>query len=63
MYRPRFNTTGESGHQRVATHVQDRYIVTSHLWDRFLTASVTAQNIPGIHNNRISGQTVINRLK
>ena len=37
--------------------------MTSHLRDRFLTASVTAQNTPGIHNNRISSQTVINRLR
>ena len=67
--RERFNITGEtkdrprSGRPPVTMRVQDRYIVTSHLQDRFLTASVTAQNTPGIHNNRISGQTVINRLR
>ena len=42
---------------------QDSYIVTSYLRGRFLTASVTAQNTQGIRNNRISGQTVINRLR
>ena len=67
--RERFNTTGEtkdrprSGRPRVTTRGQDRYIVTSHLRDRFLPASVTARNTPGTHNNRISGKTVINRLR
>lgn len=67
--RERFNATGvtndrpRSGRPRVTTRGQDRYIVTSHLRDRFMPAVVTARNTPGTHNNRISAQTVINRLR
>ena len=67
--RERFITNGEtkdrprSGRPHVTTRAQDSYIVTSYLRGRFLTASVTAQNTQDIYNNRISGQTVINRLR
>ena len=65
--RERFNTAGETKdrlrrRRRHIIHVQDRYIVTPHLRDQFLTASVAAQNTPCIHNNQISCQTVLNRL-
>lgn len=67
--RERFRLTGRTadrprtGRPRVTTRAQDRYIVVSHLRDRFLTASQTAHNTPGRHNNRISSQTVRNRLR
>ena len=67
--RERFGATGRtadrprSGRPRVTTPGQDRYIVTSHLRYRFLTATRTAHNTPGRHINRISAQTVRNRLR
>ena len=52
-----------SGRPRVTTRGQDRYIMTTHLRNRFQTATATAANTPGLHNNRISGQTVRYRLR
>ncbi len=51
-----------SGRPRVTTREQDRHIRTSHLRDRFLPATHTAAVTPGMTNNRISAQTVRNRL-
>lgn len=51
-----------SGRPRVTTPEQDRHIRTSHLRDRFLPATRTAAVTPGRTNNRISAQTVRNRL-
>lgn len=67
--RVRFRTTGSTndmprrGRPRVTTRGQDRYIMNTHLRNRFQTATATAANTPGLHNNRISGQTVRNRLR
>lgn len=66
--RRRFRQTGStddlprSGRPRVTTRAQDRYILNQHLRNRFLTATRTAAATPGTHNNRISAQTVRNRL-
>ena len=60
----RYRTTGSvndrrrSGRPRVTTRAQDRYMVTSHLRNRFLTAPATAAVTPGRTNNRISVNTV-----
>ena len=48
---------------RVTTRGQDRYIMNTHLRNRFQTATATAANTPGLHNNRISVQTARNRLR
>ena len=67
--RQRFQVTGRtadlprSGRPRVTTPGQDRYIMNTHLRNRFQTATGTAANTPGTHNNRISAQTVRNRLR
>ena len=67
--RQRFQATGRtedlprSGRPRVTTPGQDRYIMNTHLRNRFQTATATAANTPGTHNNRISDQTVRNRLR
>ena len=64
-----FRTTGSTndlprrGRPRVTTLGQDRYIMNTHLRNRFQTATATAANTPGLHNNRISAQTVRNRLR
>lgn len=55
--------TPRSGRPRVTTPAQDRRMVTSHLRDRFMAATVTARMTPGQHNERISAQTVRNRLR
>ena len=66
--RRRFTQTGStadlprSGRPRVTTRAQDRYILSQHLRNRFLPATVTAAVTPGTHNPRISAQTVRNRL-
>ena len=49
--------------RRVTTRGQDRYIATSHLRDRRLTARQTARGTVGRHGRRISDQTVRNRLR
>jgi hypothetical protein len=41
----------------------DRHITLIHLRNRFVTAVDTARRTPGIRNNRISDQTVRNRLR
>ena len=51
-----------SGRPRVTTPAQDRYIRTSHLWDRYRMATTTARVTPGMHNPSMSAQTVCNRL-
>ena len=67
--RIRFQTTGSTndlpqrGRPRVTTHGQDRYIINTQLRNRFQTATATAANTPGLHNNRISAQTVCNHLR
>ena len=52
-----------SGRPRVTTPAQDRYIRTSHLWDRYRMVTTTARVTPGTHNPSISAQTVLNRLR
>ena len=62
--RQRFQATGRTedrsrcGRPRVTTHGQVRYIRSTHLRNRFQTATATAANTNGTHNNRISAQTV-----
>ena len=64
----RFVTTGStserprSGRPRVTTARDDQFIRTSHLRDRFRTATFTARNLPNAAR-QISAQTVRNRLK
>ena len=48
---------------RVTTPQQDRHIRLQHLRNRFLPATVTAAQTRGRHQNRISDQTVRNRLR
>ena len=52
-----------SGRPRVTTPATDRYIRTSHLWDRYRMATTTSRVTPGMHNPSISAQTVLNRLR
>ena len=56
------NDLQRSGRPRVTTARQDRHIRTSHLRNRLQTAVATAAVILGRTNNRISAQTVRNRL-
>ena len=56
------NDRPRSGRPRVTTRRQDRYMCLSHLRNQFRTAVETAQVTPGTHNNRISADTVRNRL-
>ena len=51
-----------SGRPRVTTPAQDRYIQTSHMWDRYRMAT-TARVTPGTHNPSISAKNVHNRLR
>ena len=68
-HRQRYQATGctedrpRSGRRRVTTLGQDRYIWNIFLRNRFQTAPATAPYTHGTHNNRISGQTVRNRLR
>ena len=48
---------------KVTTRPQDRYIVLSHLRDRFKSATTTARATRGLHGRFISSQTVRNRLR
>ena len=48
---------------RVTTAAQDRAIRTAHVRNRFLTATATAHVTPCRHSDRISRQTVLNRLR
>ena len=65
----RHNATGSvddrqrPGHERVTTRQQDRYIVLSHLRDRFRTSVETAQETVGTHKLRVSAFTVRRRLQ
>jgi hypothetical protein len=52
-----------SGRPSVTTPAQDRYIRTSHLRDRYRTATTTVRVKPGTHNSSISDQTVGKRLR
>jgi len=52
-----------SGRPRVTTQRQDRLIRLQHLRNRQQQATETARTTPGRHNNRISAQTVRNRLR
>ena len=52
-----------SGRPRVTTPSQDRYIRLQHLRERFRTASATASETIGIHNRRISNDTIRRRLR
>lgn len=64
----RFNETGafddrpRSGRPRVTTERQDRYMILSHLRDRFRTATTTARGTIGKHGRLISHDTVGRRL-
>ena len=65
----RFQETGATadrqrpGRPRETTPAQDRHIRVSHLRNRTRPATRTAQQTPGRTNNRISAQTVRNRLQ
>jgi hypothetical protein len=66
--RQRYKETGwtsdgpRSGRPHV-TPAQDRYIRTSHLWDRHRMATTTARVTQGMHNPFISALTVRNKLR
>ena len=51
------------GRERITTRQQDRYIVLTHLRDRFRTSVETAQERVGTHNLRVSALTVRRRLQ
>lgn len=57
------NDRPRSGRPRVTTMGQDRHIRVLHLRDRRRAATVTATEVRGTHNDRISAQTVRNRLR
>ncbi|XP_071245495.1 uncharacterized protein, partial [Salvelinus alpinus] len=67
--RQRYRETGRtvdhprSSRPRVTTPAQDRYIQTSHLRDKYRTATTTARVKPGTHNLSICAQTLRNRLR
>ena len=67
--RIRFRTKGDTndlprrGLPRVITRGQYRYIMNTHLRNLFQTATATAADAPGLHNKRISAQTVCNLLR
>lgn len=50
-----------SGRPRVTTPAQDRYIRVLHLRNRAVTATYTADHVPGLR--RVSPQTIRNRLR
>ena len=58
--RQRYRETGRTAdcprsvRPRVATPAHDRYIRTSHLWDRYRMTTRTARVTPGTHNPSIS---------
>ena len=57
------NDRPRSGRPRVTTVRQDRHIRLTHLRNRMQTVVQTAATTAGIHNQRISDQTVRNRLR
>ena len=59
----RVNDRRRSGRPRVTTPHQDRFIRFSHLCNRHLTASETANSTIGSHNRHIHPDTVRNRLR
>ena len=67
--RVRFRTTGNTndlsrrGRLLLTTRGQDSSIMNKHLRNIFQTATATAANTPGLHNNRISAQTVSKCLR
>ena len=67
--RQRFQATGRtkdvlrSWRPRVMAPSQDRYIMNTQLRNRFQTVTATAANAPCTHDNRISSQTLHNRLR
>ena len=69
LLRQHYRETGRtadrphSGRPHVTTHVQDRYIRTSHLRDRYRMATTPVRVTPGTHNPSISVQTVRNMLR
>ena len=56
------NDRPRSGRERVTSQRQDRHIRFVHLHERFRPATVTAREIAGRQNNRISGSAVRRRL-
>ena len=56
------NDRPRPGMERVTTPEQERYIRLLHLGDRLRSASRTARETPGRHNQRISVDTVQRRL-
>jgi hypothetical protein len=56
-------TSDRRGRPRETTLRQDRHITLIHVRNRFAIAVDTARRTPGIRNNRISDQTVRNRLR
>lgn len=67
--RTRLRETGSTANRpharrpRVTTPAQDRYIRLEHLRNRVRPATRTADETVGLHNRRISAQTVRNRLR
>ena len=67
--QPQFPETGNisdrlrSGRPHVTNGDQDRHIVLQHLRDRRRNARETARETRGLHQDRISDQTVQNRLQ
>ena len=69
LWQRRFANTGSlndlprSGRPRVTTREDDRYIVLSHLRNRFLPASRTAATTRGLHGRMVNRMTIVRRLK
>ena len=63
LFEGRKEDRPRNGSPLVTTHDQDRYIRNTHQRSRFQTATATAANTHGTHDNRISAQTVRNRLR
>ena len=57
------NDLPRRGHLHVTKLSQDHNIMNMHLCNLFQTATATAANTPGFYNNRISAETVRNRLR